>query len=58
MKQKKLLNELMSEWSVRFILQPKNTQERHDVIEIQYLKKEAAKEIMRLQGLIDDKGES
>ena len=50
----KLLNELNAEWPAVFALQPKTTQERQEIIEVQKLKKSAAKEIERLLSLINE----
>lgn len=52
-----LIDELKSAWPARFALQPKNQRERHDVIEIQTMKKEAAMEIERLTRLINEHNE-
>jgi hypothetical protein len=44
-----ILEQLDSPWPANFVLQPLTAEERHDVIEIQDLKKSAAKEIRLLQ---------
>jgi hypothetical protein len=54
MKQEVLKDALYQQWPSTFDLQPKTAGERHDVIAIQYLKKQAAMEIDRLQKLIND----
>lgn len=51
---RKLIDQLKSEWPATYSLQPKTKQERCNVIEIQLLKKDAAKEIERLIGLIEE----
>lgn len=50
--QEELLESLDSEWPASFALQTKTKEERHDIIFIQQLKKNAAKEIRRLQGIL------
>jgi hypothetical protein len=44
-----ILLKLQTEWPAHYALQPKTADERKVVIEIQALKKEAAKEIERLR---------
>jgi hypothetical protein len=51
--QKLLLNELKSEWPGHYSLQPKNKIQRAEVIYIQGLKKAAAKEIERLNAMLN-----